>query len=402
MPETTRMDLDVDRVRGSFLGLAIGDALGAPLEGLSAPQIRAHYRTVVDYVDGTRAWRRKPFRWRLPGLYTDDTQQALALADVLLETGHVAAPRLAELYLALLNPKGSYAGAHRGIGRSFRLVLAELQRGVCPSRTGQVSAGIGAAMRIAPVALYFARADSDTLFDAVMASSLMTHRDVRSLAGALAVAYGVRRLLRGEPRNASFPLRLAGEVHAAEARIAADYADIVVELDAHRHSVSTAIAAVERLIDAPPERAWVELVDEANRHGSDPVCKRPTMGFPPACIPSCLYVLLTASSFEEALIEIINQGGDADSAGAILGALAGASHGLRSIPTAWLAGLKNRDGIDLRARALARHSTEGLTIPDFLETERRLSDEEAAHREGLMLTQRPSGGGDMGARGRLF
>ena len=125
MPPTTR----IDRVRGSMLGLAIGDALGAPLEGLGAQQIRAHYQLVTDYVDGARAWKKKPYRWRLPGLYTDDTQQALALADVVLERGTVDLDQLAAVYLDLATPEGGYAGAHRGVGRSFRQVLAELKRG---------------------------------------------------------------------------------------------------------------------------------------------------------------------------------------------------------------------------------------------------------------------------------
>src|SRR6516164_2396971 len=110
----------IDRVRGCLLGLAVGDALGAPLEGLSMQQIRAHYGQVDDFVDGARAWKKKPYRWRMPGLYTYDTQQALALTDVLLDHKSVAAHRLAGIYLDLATPKGSYVGAHRGVGRSFR------------------------------------------------------------------------------------------------------------------------------------------------------------------------------------------------------------------------------------------------------------------------------------------
>ena len=85
MPHLSR----IDRVRGCLLGLAIGDALGAPLEGLTAQQIKTHYGRVKNYVDGVQAWKRKPYRWRLRGLYSDDTQQALALCDVLLEHGRV-------------------------------------------------------------------------------------------------------------------------------------------------------------------------------------------------------------------------------------------------------------------------------------------------------------------------
>ena len=65
MPHLSR----IDRVRGCLLGLAVGDALGAPLEGLTAQQIKTHYGRVKNYVDGVQAWKRKPFRWRLRGLY---------------------------------------------------------------------------------------------------------------------------------------------------------------------------------------------------------------------------------------------------------------------------------------------------------------------------------------------
>src|SRR5438270_1374964 len=94
MPLSTR----IDRVRGCLLGVAIGDALGAPLEGLGTQQIRAHDGQVDDFVDGSRAWKKKPYRWRMPGLYTDDTQQALALADVLLDHRAIDPDRLAEIY----------------------------------------------------------------------------------------------------------------------------------------------------------------------------------------------------------------------------------------------------------------------------------------------------------------
>ncbi|MEW4568800.1 ADP-ribosylglycohydrolase family protein [Tautonia sp. JC769] len=373
----------LDRARGSLLGLAVGDALGAPLEGLSPQQIRAHYGTVVDYVDGARAWKRKPFRWRLPGLYTDDTQQALALTESLLARGAVDADYLAALYLDLANPRNGYAGAHRGVGRSFRLVLEQLDRGRPPLECGQDSAGIGAAMRIAPAAVAFLD-DPDGLFDAVMTASLMTHRDIRSLSGAFAVAAAVRRLLALEPRSASLLFRVAGDVAAAETRIAEQFGHAVDSIDEHGRSLSRAIANVESLLDLPRPEALAALVEEANAHGARPVCKRPTMGFPPACIPTCFYLLLTTESLEEALIDVVNLGGDADSAGAILGALAGAHYGLDALPGRWLDGLRNRDGIDLRAQALALGSSAGLDIPDLVSTERRLSDEEALCREKLL------------------
>jgi len=397
MPQLTR----IDRVRGCLLGLAIGDALGAPLEGLGAQQIRAHYHLVTDYVDGSRAWKKKPYRWRLPGLYTDDTQQALALSDVILAHGAVDIDRLASIYLDMAVPEEGYAGAHRGVGRSFRQVLADLKRGTCPTQTGQGSAGIGAAMRIAPLALYFSD-DAEALHQAVMSASLMTHRDIRSITGALAVAFAVRRILDGDARDASFLFRVAADVARAETRIMAEVGDRLASVEAHGRSMSQAIARTESLLDIPRERALNALVEEANRHGAEPVCRRPTMGFPPACIPACLYLFLVTDTFEDALIEVINLGGDADSTGAILGSLAGAYHGVDSLPRRWLEGLQNREGVDSRAVALAQQSTVGIEIPNLIATEKTLSDRERDCREHLIASATPkANGGDLGANRRV-
>ena len=166
--------------------------------------------------------------------------------------------------------------------------------------------------------------------------------------------------------------------------------------------MSQAIARTEALLDVPRERALAALVEEANRHGAEPACRRPTMGFPPACIPACLYLFLTTDSFEEALIEVVNLGGDADSAGAILGALTGASYGVDAIPGRWLDGLHNRDGVDARAIALARRSTAGIEIPDLIRTEQILSEREETCRKHLMSSATPkANGGDLGANRRV-
>ncbi len=160
-------------------------------------------------------------------------------------------------------------------------------------------------------------------------------------------------------------------------------------------SLSRAIAHVESLLDSPRDRALSALVDEANRHGADPACKGPTQGFPPACIPTCLYLLLTTDSFEEAVIDVVNLGGDADTAGAILGAMAGAYHGVDAIPKRWLEGLQNREGIEARALALAQRSRDGLHIPDLIATEHELTRKEGVILEQAMTFAR--NGGDRGA-----
>src|SRR5262249_34565958 len=161
------------------------------------------------------------------------------------------------------------------------------------------------------------------------------------------------------------------------------FGDVVASTRLHPRSLSRSIAHAESLLDLPRDRALAALVEEANRHGASPSCKRATMGFPPACIPTCLYLLLTTDTFEEAIVDVINLGGDAATTGAILGALAGAHLGMDAIPDRWLDGLQNREGIELRAHALANRSTEGLDIPELVAREQELSSLEGDCRERL-------------------
>lgn len=393
--------IDLDRARGCFLGMAVGDALGAPLEGLSPQQIQSHYGLVTDYVDGVRAWKRKPYRWRLPGLYSDDTQQALVLADCLLRFQKIDTNWITKMYLAMARPRGLYLGAHRGLGRSFRLILESLERGASPQETGTETAGIGAAMRIAPLGLFHAGSDEDPLDD-LLGASLMTHRDIRSLAGASAVVSAVRRLARGEPRTPSLIFRLAADVARAETRIASDAERLGVLVGNYRSAISTAIAGVEPLLECSRDQALAALVEQANRQGAEPYCRRATQGFPPALIPTCLYLFFTTDRFEEALIDVINLGGDADTSGAILGAWTGAYYGETDIPARWLEQLQNREGIQLRAEALARRATDGLPeIPDLIATEHQLTEAEAARRDESMAERQGTNGGDLGANRRF-
>jgi hypothetical protein len=104
---------------------------------------------------------------------------------------------------------------------------------------------------------------------------------------------------------------------------------------------------------------------------------------------------MTTDSFEEAVVEVVNLGGDTDTAGAILGAMAGAHYGAEAIPERWLDGLQNREGIEVWALALAQRSGVGLQIPDLIATEHELTRKEEAILEEFMSFAR--GGGDHGA-----
>ena len=281
----------MNRARGAMLGMAVGDALGAPLEGLGPQQIRSHYNEVDDYVDGSRAWRRKTDRWRVPGLYTDNTQQALSVADTVLECGEMRAVYLAEIWKRMYRtPVGDPCidfpnGVHRNIGRNFRLALEQLSAGQPLDSISQASAGLSAAVRVVPLAAAY-REDADHLYHAVVESSLLTHCDIRSVSASLAVAFATARLLNGEAKNPSFLFHVAGDTARSERRLIQEFPDRLCGTANYLHSISQCIANVEKTLDLNEEQAFQAILDEARKHGPSIPCKRPTMGFAPAAIAS--------------------------------------------------------------------------------------------------------------------
>jgi poly(ADP-ribose) glycohydrolase ARH3 len=130
-----------DRFRGCLLGLALGDALGGKFEAQSADAIRARVPTVEALI----AYPQEEI-W-----YTDDTQMAIGVAEVLAEHGEIIESWLCEAFVANYVPP-------RGYGRGARAVLEAMEDGrdyrqVAEQYFPGGSYGNGAAMRVAPVGL---------------------------------------------------------------------------------------------------------------------------------------------------------------------------------------------------------------------------------------------------------
>ena len=152
-----RNDLEIlrDRYRGCLLGLAIGDALGAPVEFYSRDQIKSEFGTVTEY-------HNSPFG---KGAWTDDTSMALDIAESYIQFGDCNPDDIIARFLHWYETDG------RGIGILIRKVLDLILVGMEPQaaaneawqRSGRFSAGNGALMRCAPIAL--ARIHDDKKFE---------------------------------------------------------------------------------------------------------------------------------------------------------------------------------------------------------------------------------------------
>jgi poly(ADP-ribose) glycohydrolase ARH3 len=172
------------RFRGCLLGLTVGDALGAPYEGLTSDDIFWRFGSadrIVTNPDGDRLY------------YTDDTQMMIGLAETLVECGTVDEARLCKAFVENYQPERGYGRGARQIveamaaGEDWRTVTATVFRGG--------SLGNGAAMRVAPVGLLF-RDDLDAVWEQARLSALPTHVHPVGIEGgqvfALAVALASR------------------------------------------------------------------------------------------------------------------------------------------------------------------------------------------------------------------
>jgi ADP-ribosyl-[dinitrogen reductase] hydrolase len=283
------MDLKMqNRARGCAVGAAVGDALGMPLE--FGPR-----RPLDDLVRDMRPGR-------LPaGTFTDDTEMALALAQSLLaleqHRGLAHCPLdpadLAQRFVAWLHSGPDDVGIHT------HNVLRRIASGEPWDRAVEAeqrlrphSAGNGSVMRCWPVALAHAQ-DLDRLLADSRLQSRVTHPHPDCEAGSAFVNATLYFLLHGvAPAGA-----VARGLQASEV------------LDPLRTLLVQAPARGREQLD---NTGWV-------RH----------------TLESAVWGLRTTDSFEEAVVQAVNLGGDADTAGAVAGALAGAAYGLEAIPLPW-------------------------------------------------------------------
>jgi ADP-ribosyl-[dinitrogen reductase] hydrolase len=292
-----------EQFAGCMLGLACGDALGATLEFLSRDEVRARYGQLREIVGG--GWLHLA-----PGEVTDDTQMATCIAESIIATGTVDGDDIAHRFVQWLhsNPKD--------IGTTTRRALMYLDRGLAWQEAGERTyreaggQGIGNAgvMRCAPVGL-FRYQDLPRLIADTRLSSAVTHADPLAQWAAVAVNVAIRELL------------LYGQRPDFLERIAA-----VIE----ERAVAQAVRVIPLL-----------AADEVR-----------STGYALHTMQTALWSITHHPTFEEAVAAAVNFGDDADTSGAVTGALAGAREGSGAIPERWLRVLRPRDAIRVLAYRL--------------------------------------------------
>lgn len=267
-------DRDIDsRSRAAFLGVALGDALGATTEFMTAAEIRTRYKIHRQISGGGWLGLRA-------GQVTDDTEMSLALARAIVDQGRWDLRAIADNFVAWMKSKPVDMGAtvRKGI-RTY------MRRGLLEMPVNDWDAGNGAAMRMVPVAL--STLGDDALFEkCALQQARLTHNHELSDAACLCIGRMTQAAIRGADRF---------ELHALTRELVVRHPNF--RFNKYRGAAS---------------------------------------GYIVDTLQTVFHYLFTTGDFEECLTGIVNQGGDADTTGAIGGMIAGAFYGLDALPQPWL------------------------------------------------------------------
>jgi len=287
-----------DAIIGCILGTAVGDALGLPYEGVSSKRAPRLLGTPDRY----RFFFRR-------GMISDDTEHTCMVAGSLIEAdGDVDlfarqfASRLRWWILAL----------PAGVGKATARAGVKLWAGSIPQNTGVFSAGNGPAMRAAIFGAAFD--DLPKMLQFVRSSSRLTHTDPKAEYGAIAVALAARHSRDHDSVDANLWL--------------SDVVDTVGDkgselTDLLRRSVDSVAAG------------------ESSKSFADSLgLSQGVSGYTYHTVPVAIHAWLShPRDYRQAVTEIIQCGGDADTTAAIVGGIVGAGVGEDGIPPAWIDGI---------------------------------------------------------------
>lgn len=286
------MKKNKDKFLGCLVGLAIGDALGMPIE------FKSPFKPVVGMRKGTHH--------NLPaGYWTDDTSMALCLADSLVRKKGFDPQDQLRTYVKWYK-KGHLSADNKcdGIGSTTREALNKFQKTkkpYCGTKDG-AKAGNGSIMRLAPIPMFYFNNRRDVIKYSAL-SAKTTHGakvcvDATKLLGVM-----IQKALKGSSKE-----------------------DIL----------NTHLPNLEPLVNT--------IIENKNYKLDPPYIKG--TGFVVKSLEAALWAFNKTNNYKDCVLAAVNLGDDADTTGAIAGALAGAYYGYDSIPTKWKNKLTKKDLIE--------------------------------------------------------
>jgi ADP-ribosylglycohydrolase len=282
---------ELDRYRGALLGLAVGDALGAPLEFMRP----GTFDPVTEMLGGGP-------HGLMPGEWTDDTSMALCLAESLIESeGFDAIDQLQRYVRWWRSGHLSSTGLCFDIGFTTKAALEGfLDTGQPSGLTSSDSAGNGSIMRLAPIPMFYALSMDDAV-EFGGQSSATTHASEEAVSACRYMAAVIVRALWGSSKEDVLAPALTDELPDAIRRVA---------FGSFR-------------IFSPPQIRGSGYVVES--------------------LEAALWAFYNSDNFADGASLAVNLGEDSDTTGAVYGQIAGAFYGANAIPRNWVSVLARRN-----------------------------------------------------------
>ena len=332
------MDPRFSRAYGALAGLALGDALGMPTQAMSPEQIRAVYGRITGLVDGDAS---QPYAPGMPaGSVTDDTEQALLVASLLVRGRGTSSGRVAldagEFAHALLDWEDSMIerGSLDLLGPSTKAALERVRAGEDPLSVGGTGTTNGAAMRVTPIGIAVSTADPEAFADAVWSSCQVTHATRQGFQSAALVAAAVSMGIDWDTPSASDMTALLWK--------ALTYVDSLPERGAWTPDPDV-VAATRRAMQLVANPASSSLECLVEQVGTSVASAQ--------AIPMA-FALLARNPSPQALLDAANIGGDTDTIGAIAGAILGGALGEQVLPADSLSMIEEVSHLGLPSVAL--------------------------------------------------
>jgi ADP-ribosylglycohydrolase len=313
-----------DRALAAFHGLALGDALGMPTQSLSRAEILEDHGPITGFVD---AGPRQRIAAGMPaGSITDDTEQAVLLAELLIDgNGTVDPSTLAERLLAW-EQRMRERGSLDLLGPSTKAALIRLGEGLPADEAGRTGSTNGAAMRITPVGIAADASHLSSFVDSVARTSAPTHNTGLGIAAAAAVGAAVSAGVGG----ATLPEAVEVAVAAATEGGRRGYWVAGGSIAARLRWALPYLAALGA--DARDE-ALIEVI------GTSVAAQE--------SVVAALALAATGDDPWDTLCRAAGLGGDTDTIAAMAGAVLGATHGGHIWPATELATLARVNQLDL-------------------------------------------------------
>lgn len=302
-----------------LLGLAVGDALGVPVEFMSRQQVQRKP------VEGMRGYGTHD---QPPGTWSDDASLTFCLADALIAGEEGLLARLSANLIGWVK-KGLWTphGSVFDIGITTSRAIRRLEQGVAPEQAGgqdEQDNGNGSLMRILPLLLLVLDKPIEDRFAWVRRVSSVTHGHVRSVMACFYYLELARQVWQGIDKPAAY--RTTNE--------------LVSSFWKNASQTKTERPVFDRLLNGQ----LAEVPEDAIQSG----------GYVVDTLEASVWCWLTTDTYSGAVIRAVNLGSDTDTTGAVTGGLAGLYYGANTIPVDWVNSLARLNDIRALATCLAR------------------------------------------------